>query len=91
MRNLAIGIAIFLAVVFFGGYVPLGGAPLFERLDSLMGTNFLMRTHYTLFYFLHDSQRAGAKDTTGLRDFQERPLGFDKKQRYHDLDAAGKY
>jgi hypothetical protein len=92
MRTIILVIAIVLAIVLLGGVVNLGGAPIFSHIDSVLGTDVLMRAHESVFFFLHraqtrieeESSRAGAE----LRKFQEEPLGIETKGRYQKLDDA---
>jgi hypothetical protein len=93
MRTAIIVIVIILAIILLGGVVNLGGAPIFRHIDSVLGTNVLMTSHNTLFFFLHrahqriekESSRAGEE----LKEFQEKPIGIDKKDHYKKLDEAG--
>ncbi|MFH0823444.1 MAG: hypothetical protein V2B18_11890 [Pseudomonadota bacterium] len=94
MRYVIIIVVSLLAVVFVGGALDIGRAPIFAHLDSALGTNVLMNLHYSVFYFLYgDIGTVGVKieDTEkGVRDFQEKPIGIDNKGKYKQLDEAGK-
>ena len=95
MRNLSLVLAISLVVLFVGGYFSVAGAPIFERIDSLLGTNVLMGLHHGVFFFAYrgeDAVKSEYSRTDGkLRDFQDKPLGFDKKKEYRKLDKASDY
>jgi hypothetical protein len=92
MRAAIVVIVIILAIVLIGGVVNLGGAPIFRHIDSVLGTNVLMTAHYTLFFFLHSAQQRveeeSARANKELKDFQEKPIGIDKKGHYQKLDEA---
>ncbi len=92
MRAFVAVIVIVLAIILIGGVVNVGGAPIFGRIDSLLGTHILMKAHNSVFFFLHR-----VKDTVGseassvktkVKDFETKPLGIDNKSRYQQLDDA---
>jgi hypothetical protein len=94
MRIAIIVVAVILGVIFIGGAVNLGSAPLFGHLDRAFGTNALMQLHYTIFSFAYRGQsqsesEPGAGD--GRSEFEKRPLGIDKEKNYRRIDDAGKY
>lgn len=91
MRTLGIVLAIFLAVVYVGGAVNLGGASLFERLDTVLGMDAFMALHYGVFFFLQKGEREIERTTEKVREFQERPVGIDNKGKYRQLEEAGKH
>ncbi len=88
MRTFAIVLAIFLVVVFLGGGVKLGGAPLFERIDYALGTDVLMDVYYGVFFFLDKGERGYERTTEKVREFQDKPIGIDNKRKYRQLDDA---
>ncbi len=93
MRAAIVVIVIILAIVLIGGVVNLGGAPIFRHIDSVLGTNVLMTAHNTLFFFLHRAQQRVEEESSRankeLKEFQEKPIGIDKKGHYQKLDDAG--
>jgi hypothetical protein len=95
MRGLSLVLAISLAILFVGGYFNVAGAPILERIDSLLGTSVLMDLHYGVFFFVYRGEQAVksgySKTDRDLRDFQEKPLGFNKKSEYKKLDKASDY
>ncbi len=94
MRALILTIVAFLAIVFVGGAVELGGDSIFGHIDSLLGTGFLTKLHRTTFYLLYrgtDGPVTGAEKTRrDLDEFQKRPIGIDKEEQYRRLDEAQK-
>jgi hypothetical protein len=88
MRTLAIVLAIFLAVVFIGGAVNLGRAPLFRHIDTALGTDVLMDLHYGVFFFLNKGEREYERTTEKVKEFQTKPIGIDNKRKYRQLDDA---
>jgi hypothetical protein len=52
MRIFSVVLAIFLAVLFVGGFFSIGGKPVLERMDSVFGTTSLMGLHYGVFFFV---------------------------------------
>ncbi len=92
MRTFVAVIVIVLAIILIGGVVNVGGAPIFSRIDSLLGTNILMKAHNTVFFFLHrvkstvDTEASSVE--TGVKGFQAKPLGIDNKGRYRQLNDA---
>jgi hypothetical protein len=95
MRAVVIVFLIVLTIVFVGGAVNIGGAPIFAHIDRVLGTSLLMRLHSSLFFFLYDGDSAVRQGVTGVKsdfkEFEERPLGFDKKKTYRELDKAADY
>lgn len=88
MRTLAIVLAIFLAVVFIGGAVNLGRAPLFQHIDTALDTDVLMDLHYGVYFFLNKGGREYERTTEKVREFQDKPIGIDNKRKYRQLDDA---
>jgi hypothetical protein len=92
MRTAIVVIVIVLAIVLLGGVVNLGGAPIFSRIDAVLGTNVLMTAHDTLFFFLHTAHQRiedeSSRANKELKEFQEKPIGIDTKGRYKRLDDA---
>lgn len=95
MRVFSVVLAVFLFVLFVGGYFNIAGKPILERLDSVFGTSSLMDLHYGVFFFVYrggDKLESGISRTNeGLRDFQEKPIGIDNKKNYRRLEDASKY
>lgn len=95
MRELSIVLAISIVILFVGGYFNVAGAPILEHIDSLLGTSVLMDLHRGVFFFVYrggDAVKSEYSRTDRkLRDFQEQPLGFDKKKEYKKLDKASDY
>jgi hypothetical protein len=95
MRTAIVVVVIVLAIVLLGGMVNLGGVPIFSRIDAALGTNVLMTAHDTLFFFLHSAHQTIEDESTRadkeLKDFQEKPIGIDKKGHYRKLDDAASY
>jgi hypothetical protein len=91
MRNLGVVLLVFLTVTFLGGYISFWGAPVFERIDRVAGTNLLMDVHYGVFFFLYPEHGRYSRTTTKIEDFQKQPLGFDKKKKYQELDSASQH
>ncbi len=95
MQNLSLVLAISLVVIFVGGYFNVAGAPIFDRIDSLLGTSILMDLHHGVFFFVYrggDAVKSEYSSTDRkVRDFQDKPLGFDKKKEYRKLDKASDY
>jgi hypothetical protein len=91
MRNLGVALLIFLTVTFLGGYISFWGAPVFARIDRLTGTDLLMNVHYGVFFFLYPEHGRYSRTKSTIDDFQQQPLGFDKKKKYKELDSASQY
>jgi hypothetical protein len=90
MRTFAIALAIFLVVLFIGGAVNLGRAPLFEHLDTALGTDALMDLHHGVFFFLNKGGREYERTSERVKEFQDKPIGIDNKRKYRQLDDAAK-
>jgi len=92
MRVFACVLAVFLALLFIGGYFSIAGKPILAHLDSALGTRSLMDLHHLVFFFVYrgtDELKTGVIRTDrGLKDFQEKPAGIDNKQHYRKLDEA---
>ena len=95
MKNLAIILIVIIVLIFLGGAIRVGGDSLLGHVDSALGITALSDTYYTLFFFMRRGVQKVESEYTktdeDLKDFQQRPLGFDKKKKYKDLDAASHY
>ena len=91
MRTFGFVLLVFLVVVFIGGYINIGGAPIFWHIDAALGTDVLMELHHGVFFFLYGSSSRLTHTTEKLKEFQETPLGIDKKRKYRQLDDASRY
>ncbi len=91
MKSLSVGLAIFLLVVFAGGYFTVKGESLFSRIDSALRTDLLMDLHHSIFFFVYRGKDRIRVTGDGLTTFQEAPLGFDKKKQYKRIEDASKY
>lgn len=91
MKSLSVGLAIFLLVVFAGGYFTVQGESLFSRIDSALRTDLLMDLHHGIFFFVYRGKDKIRATEDGLTTFQEAPLGFDKKKQYKRIEDASKY
>jgi|WetSurMetagenome_2_1015567.scaffolds.fasta_scaffold524697_1 hypothetical protein len=94
MRGAIVIVAIILAIIFAGGVINVGGAPLFARIDSGLRITFLMDLHYTLFSFAHRGEQ-GVEGTVGRAkgraDDLQQKAEFGKRQKYKRLDAESSY
>jgi len=94
MRTLIIVVLAALAIIFVAGTLNIGGAPIFYHLDSMLDTNVFMDLHDSIFFFVYsardraDSELSRAK--SGLRKFEEKPLGIDNKSYQRKIDSAVK-
>jgi hypothetical protein len=67
MRTLIIVVLAVLVVIFLAGTLNVGGASIFQRLDSMLGTDAFMDLHDSIFFFLYrardhaDSELSRAK------------------------------
>lgn len=95
MRYFIIVFAVIFGFIFVGGYVNVAGAPVFAHMDRMLGTNLLMKTHKTTFFFLYRGEQdlgGGVRRTEeDLREFEQRPVGIDRKREYERLDEAAQY
>lgn len=95
MREFSIGLLIFLVVLFAGGYFNVRGAPILDRVDSLLDTTMLMDLHHGVFFFVYRGTDKLEHGVSGadrkLNDFQERPIGIDNKKHYRRLNDAANY
>jgi hypothetical protein len=94
MRVAIVVIAGILIVIFIGGAVNLGKAPLFGHIDSVLKTTVLMDLHYTVFSMIYRGERAvgaGFEKTTADIDDLQRKAEFGKKQKYQRLDKESHY
>jgi len=94
MKTLIVVLVVVLAVIFVGGAIPVGGNSLFGHIDSVLGITALTSLHNSVFFFLYrgkDSIDEGfTKTGEELREFEQRPIGIDKKKKYRQLDEAAK-
>ncbi len=93
MRSIITAVVIALAVVFAGGVINIGGAPLFARVDGLIGTHLFMNVHRSCFFFLYRGEAAldygVGKTKAEVDEFSKRPIGIDRQKQYQKLDEAG--
>jgi len=84
-----------LAVLFVGGAIQVGGDSLLGHVDSALGITGFTDLYYTVFFFMRKGiesvELEYRKTDQELRDFQDKPLGFDKKKAYRQLDDAAQY
>jgi hypothetical protein len=94
MRTLIIVVLAVLVVIFLAGTLNVGGASIFQRLDSMLGTDAFMDLHDSIFFFLYrardhaDSELSRAK--SDLRKFEEKPAGIDNKGYRRKIDNVSK-
>ncbi|MCA1961615.1 MAG: hypothetical protein LDL33_12570 [Desulfomonile sp.] len=92
MRTVMIVIVVIGAVIFLGGTVNIGGAPLFAHIDAMLNTELFMDLHDGLFGFM---QRGGGRAGDSMHrmgeeidKFRQKPLGIDHGKKYRQLDDA---
>ncbi len=94
MRALIIVVIVVLAVIYIGGALKVGGAPIFGHIDSILGTGVLMKIHYSTFWLLYRGERTAESGLTKTREdidqFKKTPVGIDKEKKYKQLDDAAK-
>ena len=94
MRALIIIILVVVGIIFVGGGINIGSAPVFQHIDAVLRTDFLMRVHYTTFYFLyrgeHSVGEGFSRTKSDVHEFEQRPAGIDNKAARDKLDEAGK-
>jgi hypothetical protein len=92
MRALIIVIFALLAIIFVGGSLNVGGAPIFQHLDSLLHTDVLMDLHSSVFYFLYRGEYSAgeglSRTKSDLEQFQQKPAGIDKRGYQRKIDKA---
>jgi hypothetical protein len=95
MRTFVIVLLVVVGLIFLGGAIDIGGAPVFQHIDTALHTNFLMQIHSALFSLIYRGERSldsGIQRTQGeLEEFSHRPIGIDKQRKYKDLDKASDY
>ncbi|GEM_PF-836364 len=95
MRWFIIVFATIFAVIFIGGAIDIGGKPIFGHIDTVLGTTALMGLHQGTFFILYRGEGTigdGLDQTEDdVKEFSERPLGFDKAETYRKLDKASDY
>jgi hypothetical protein len=67
-------VAAFLSIVYIGGAVPLGGAPIFYHLDNKFNTRAFMRTHHKMMSLLRSHERSEKEEDMWTKSYQD----FDK-------------
>jgi len=92
MRSVVIVVVAIGAIIFLGGTINVGGAPLFAHLDAMLSTELFMDLHDGLFGFMQrgrgatgDSMRRMGED---IDKFRQKPLGIDHGKKYRQLDNA---
>lgn len=84
-----------LALLFVGGAIRVGGDSLLGHVDSTLGITGFTDLYDTVFFFMRRGiesvEHEYKKTDQELKDFQDKPLGFDKKKTYRRLDDASKY
>ena len=94
MRIAILVICVLLLVIFVGGAVNLGRAPLFGHIDSALGTTALMNLHYTVFSLLYRGEDSAGNLGEGTRsgiDDMAKKAEFGKRQKYKRLDRESDY
>ncbi len=94
MRALIIVILVVLGIIFVGGGINVGGAPIFHHIDSVLRTHFFMSVHYRTFYFLYRGEHSVgeglSRTQSDVREFEKHPAGIDNRAIRERLDEAGK-
>ncbi|MBM3302412.1 MAG: hypothetical protein FJY85_20980 [Deltaproteobacteria bacterium] len=62
------------AIVYLGGAVSVGGKPVFQYLDSALGTDFFMFCHYRLLFTLTRREGSGQDEWTKAHENWEKVL-----------------
>jgi hypothetical protein len=94
MRIAILIVAVALAVIFVGGAINIGRAPLFGHIDSALGTTALMNLHYTVFSMVYRGQGsagAGYGKTKSDIDDMAKKAEFGKREKYKRLDRESTY
>jgi hypothetical protein len=91
MKTALAVLVIILGIIFVGGTLEIGGAPIFRHVDSALGTRFFMSLHNGVFSLISNTGKEVDETRGQIKDFQEKPLGFDKKGTYRKLDKASDY
>ena len=94
MRIAILIVVMVLALIFFGGAVQLGSAPLFGHIDRVLGTTALMDLHYGVFSMIYRGERAvgqGYQKSRGTVEDLEKKAEFGKTQKYKQLERAGQH
>ncbi|MBI5568783.1 MAG: hypothetical protein HY914_02460 [Desulfomonile tiedjei] len=94
MRIAMVIVVLVLAIIFFGGAVKLGSAPLFGHIDRVLGTTVLMELHYGVFSMIYRGERAVGQEyqkTRGTVDELEKKAEFGKTQKARQLERAGQH
>jgi hypothetical protein len=89
MRTLSVILAAALIIIFLGGYFSFGGKTLFQRVDNSAGIVFFTSLYSGVFFFLNTRPGSFSEPST-LKEFQQKPLGIDNKQKYRVIDDAAK-
>jgi hypothetical protein len=94
MRALIVVVLVALGIIFVGGSLSVGGAPLFQHIDSLLRTHFLMKVHSKTFFFLYRGERnvhdGVSRTKSDIVEFQQRPVGIDNQGTRQKIDDAAK-
>ncbi len=94
MRTLIIVVLAVLAIIFVGGAVNIGGAPIFYHLDSMLDTDLFMDLHDSIFFFVYSwKDSAGSelsRTKSNLRKFEDKPAGIDKRGYQRKIDDASR-
>jgi hypothetical protein len=92
MRSVITVVVIALAVIFAGGVINIGGAPVFARMDRVIKTGVFMNLHRSCFFFLYRGERSMesgvGRTKSEVDEFNKRPIGIDRKGEYKRLDDA---
>ena len=92
MRSVVIVVVVLGVIIFLGGKVNIGGAPLFAHLDAVLGSDLFMGIHDGLFGFMERGQGKGVDSLRGVGDkideFGKKPLGIDQRKKYRQLNDA---
>ena len=64
-------VAVFLTVVYIGGALPIGGAPIFYHLDKKLGTTALMGTHYKVMSLFRKREQPKKEEDMWTKSYQD--------------------
>jgi hypothetical protein len=94
MRTLIIVVLAALAIIFVAGTLNVGGEPIFQRLDSMLGADVFMDLHDSIFFFVYrwkDRADSGLSRAKGdLRKFEEKPVGIDNKAYQRKIEGVSR-
>jgi len=78
MRNYGLitfcAVAAFISIIYIGGAVPIGGAPIFYHLDVKFNTHAFMRTHIKVMSLFRRHERSEKEEDMWTKSYQD----FDK-------------